>query len=108
MRFEGGRAVQIDADSGAEILRGDDAPRTRARPGIGEVALVDRESRIGQSGSVFYSILLDENAASRTWRSARAYPFSVDGPDREKANTSTIHVDFMVGSQRGRGHRRAA
>ena len=97
VRFEGGRATQIDADSGAEILRSmcaQDAGAAR----IGEVALVDRESRIGQSGSVFYSILLDENAASHL-ALGNAYPFSVeDGPDRERANSSAIHVDFMVGS----------
>ncbi len=97
VRFEGGRAVQIDADSGAEILRSMcDKDEGAAR--LGEVALVDRESRIGQSGSVFYSILLDENAASHLALGA-AYPFSVaDDSDRERANRSAIHVDFMVGS----------
>jgi aminopeptidase len=96
VRFEGGRAVQIDADSGAEILRGMTAKDDGAAR-IGEVALVDRESRVGQSGSVFYSILLDENAASHLALGA-AYPFSVEGDDRDKANKSTIHIDFMVGS----------
>jgi aminopeptidase len=97
VRFEGGRAVQIDADSGAEILRSMCA-RDEGAARIGEVALVDRESRIGQSGSIFYSILLDENAASHL-ALGNAYPFSVqEGPDRERANKSTIHVDFMVGS----------
>jgi aminopeptidase len=97
VRFEGGQAVQIDAESGAGILRS----MTQKDDGaacIGEVALVDRDSRVGQSGSVFYSILLDENAASHLAFGA-AYPFSVqDGPDRARANRSTIHVDFMVGS----------
>ena len=31
---------------------------------LGEVALVDREGRIGRLGTVFYDTLLDENAAS--------------------------------------------
>jgi aminopeptidase len=96
VRFEGGRAVQIDADSGAEILRGMTA-KDEGAARIGEVALVDRESRIGQSGSVFYSILLDENAASHLALGA-AYPFSVEGPERDQANKSTIHIDFMIGS----------
>ena len=97
VRFEGGRAVQIDADSGAEILRSMCA-RDEGAARIGEVALVDRESRVGQSGSVFYSILLDENAACHLALGS-AYPFSVAaGPDRERANSSSIHVDFMVGS----------
>lgn len=96
VRFEGGRAVQIDADHGAEILRTMTA-KDEGAAGVGEVALVDRESRIGQSGSVFYSTLLDENAASHLALGS-AYPFSVEGPDRERANRSQIHVDFMVGS----------
>jgi len=97
VRFEGGRAVQIDADSGVEILRSMCA-KDEGAARIGEVALVDRESRIGQSGSVFYSILLDENAASHL-ALGNAYPFTVeDGPDRERANRSSIHIDFMVGS----------
>ncbi len=97
VRFEHGRAVQIDADAGAEILRSMTA-RDEGAARLGEVALVDRESRIGQSGSVFYSILLDENAASHL-ALGNAYPFSVHaGPDRDRANVSAIHVDFMVGS----------
>jgi aminopeptidase len=97
VRFEGGRAVQIDADSGAEVLRSMTL-KDEGAARLGEVALVDRESRIGQSGSVFYSILLDENAASHLALGS-AYPFSVgDEADRSRANTSAIHVDFMVGS----------
>jgi aminopeptidase len=97
VRFEGGRAVQIDADKGEEVLRSMCA-KDEGAARLGEVALVDRESRIGQSGQVFYSILLDENASSHLALGA-AYPFSVaDEADRARANTSTIHVDFMVGS----------
>ncbi len=98
VRFEGGRAVQIDADSGAETLRAMCA-KDEGASRLGEVALVDRESRVGQSGSVFYSILLDENAACHL-ALGNAYPFSVaDGPDRARANQSSIHIDFMVGSE---------
>jgi aminopeptidase len=97
VRFEGGRAVQIDADKGEEVLRSMCA-KDEGAARLGEVALVDRESRIGQSGQVFYSILLDENASSHLALGA-AYPFSVaDEADRARANTSAIHVDFMVGS----------
>jgi aminopeptidase len=98
VRFEGGRAVQIDAETGAETLRAMCA-KDEGASRLGEVALVDRESRVGQSGSVFYSILLDENAACHL-ALGNAYPFSVaDGPDRARANQSSIHVDFMVGSE---------
>src|SRR5207237_7891809 len=63
VRFEGGRAVQIDAEENAEALRG----RTAVDEGgarLGEVALVDREGRIGRLDTVFLTTLIDENAAS--------------------------------------------
>jgi aminopeptidase len=95
VRFEGGRAVAIDADHGAEALRtvcGRDEGASR----LGEVALVDREGRIGPLDTVFYDTLLDENAASHI-AFGRAYDFAVDEPHRARANHSDIHVDFMIG-----------
>jgi aminopeptidase len=97
VRFEAGRAVEINADKGAEILRTMTA-RDDGACRLGEVALVDRESRVGQSGVVFSDILLDENSASHI-ALGNAYPFSVgDADDRERANVSEIHIDFMIGS----------
>jgi aminopeptidase len=96
VRFEGGHAVQIDADSGAETLRAlieQDAGGTR----LGEVALVDREGRIGPLGTVFYDTLLDENAASHIALGS-AYESAAGEADRERLNRSSIHVDFMVGA----------
>ena len=63
VRFEGGNAVEIEADQGADTLRA----LSKRDPGaarLGEVALVDRESRIGNLDTVFFDTLLDENAAS--------------------------------------------
>lgn len=97
VHFEAGRAVALEATQGADILRTLIA-RDEGACRLGEVALVDRESRIGRSGSVFYSTLLDENSASHIAVGA-AYPFSVgDEADRRRANTSSIHIDFMIGS----------
>jgi aminopeptidase len=97
VRFEGGRAVELNADKGAEILRGM-AARDDGACRLGEVALVDRESRIGQSGTVFSDILLDENSASHIALGS-AYPFSVESAqDKARANVSQIHIDFMIGS----------
>jgi aminopeptidase len=96
VRFEGGRAVQIDANSGAETLRavvGQDEGGAR----LGEPALVDREGRIGPLDTVFYDTLLDENAASHMALGS-AYEAAVGEEDRERLNRSSIHVDFMVGS----------
>jgi aminopeptidase len=97
VRFEAGQAVEIDADEGAGTLR---AMSTKDAGGarLGEVALVDRESRIGQLGTVFYDTLLDENAASHI-ALGQGFAFAVaDAADQRRINTSEIHVDFMIGS----------
>jgi aminopeptidase len=96
VEFSGGRVTKIDADENAEVLRAyaardDDAGR------LGEVALVDREGRIGPLETVFYDTLLDENAASHIALGS-AYTFAVEGDDVQRANSSAIHVDFMIGS----------
>jgi aminopeptidase len=97
VRFEGGRAVAIDADEGAENLR----RRTQKDDGgvrLGEVALVDREGRIGPLDTIFYDTLVDENAASHI-ALGDAFAFAVtDDRDRERLNSSAIHYDFMIGA----------
>jgi aminopeptidase len=96
VRFEGGRAVSIEADAGAEALRARCAKDDGAAR-LGEVALVDREGRIGKTGTVFFNTLLDENAASHV-ALGNAYATAVGDEDRARINTSTIHIDFMIGS----------
>jgi aminopeptidase len=97
VRFEGGRAVEIDADDGAGTLRALSA-KDEGGTRLGEVALVDRESRIGQLGTVFYDTLLDENAASHV-ALGQALGFALGDPaDQARMNNSEIHVDFMIGS----------
>ena len=97
IRFEGGRAVEIDADANADTLR----QRCAADDGasrLGEVALVDRESRIGKLGRTFFMTLLDENAASHlALGDAYASPIA-DPADVARINASAIHIDFMIGS----------
>jgi aminopeptidase len=96
VRFEGGRAVEIDADENAEALRG----KTSLDDGaglLGELALVDGQGRIGPLGTVFYDTLLDENAASHI-ALGHGFPFAVEGEDLERVNDSRIHIDFMIGS----------
>lgn len=95
VRFEGGRAVQIDADSGADVLRGRAAVDEGAAR-LGEVALVDGSGRIGPLGTVFYDTLLDENAASHIALGA-GYPKGADASEAGNLNTSEIHIDFMIG-----------
>jgi aminopeptidase len=95
VRFEGGRAVEIDAEEGAGALRARCAKDDGASR-LGEVALVDGEGRIGRTGTVFFNTLLDENAASHI-AFGSAYASVVGDADRARINTSTIHIDFMIG-----------
>jgi aminopeptidase len=94
--FEEGRAVSVEADEGAEVLRGmieidDGAGR------LGEVALVDREGRIGPLGTVFYDTLLDENAASHVALGAGYLQGVTSEDEHARVNRSAIHTDFMIG-----------
>jgi aminopeptidase len=96
VRFEGGRAVQVEAESGAETLRTllkQDEGASR----LGEIALVDREGRIGQLDTVFYDTLLDENAATHMALGS-AYDAAAGKEDLGRLNRSSIHIDFMVGA----------
>jgi aminopeptidase len=97
VRFEGGRAVEIEADDGAGTLRML-SQRDAGAARLGEVALVDREGRIGPLGTIFYDTLLDENAASHI-ALGQGFAFAVEGDDQVgRINNSEIHVDFMIGS----------
>ena len=98
VRFEGGRAVQIDANANADVLRAI-AAKDDGAARLGEVALVDGSGRIDALGTVFWNTLLDENAASHVALGS-SYDFVVeDASDRSQANQSRIHVDFMIGSK---------
>jgi aminopeptidase len=96
VRFEGGRVVEIDADSGAEVLR-TRAAKDDGAARLGEVALVDKAGRIAESGSVFFNTLLDENAASHI-ALGQAYRGAVAESEWDKINNSQIHIDVMIGS----------
>ncbi len=63
--FSKGRLVRLEADSDDDrdfVATFIDTDRAGRR--LGEVALVDASSRIGQSGRIYYNTLLDENAAA--------------------------------------------
>jgi aminopeptidase len=95
--FEAGRAVDVRADEGGEVLRG----MTQIDVGaarLGEVALVDREGRIGPLGTVFYDTLLDENAASHIALGHGYLQGIASEADHPRLNRSKIHTDFMIGS----------
>lgn len=104
IRFEGGRAVEFDAEQGREVLRSIiEADENSCR--LGEVALVSKNTPIRQSKTLFYDTLYDENASCHL-ALGMGFPECVEGGlDADKdgllalgVNQSSTHVDFMVGS----------
>jgi len=73
---------------------------------IGEIALIQHDSPIQNTGLLFYNTLFDENASCHM-ALGRAYPMNVQGGtkmsqaelDKAGANNSMTHVDFMFGSK---------
>ncbi len=95
--FAQGRLVRLEADSDddrdfvAEFIDADRAGRR-----LGEVALVDASSRIGQTGRIYYNTLLDENAAAHIAFGSGFGGTRTETPPRG-LNRSTIHLDVMIG-----------
>ena len=90
-----GKIVDVRADKGADVVKGQLASDERAAY-FGEVALVDGTSRVGRTATTFFDTLYDENATCHI-----AYGFGVpevfDGDPGEGMNVSTVHTDFMIG-----------
>ena len=103
LRFEGGDAVEVRASSGADAVRGQMSVDENAKR-LGEVALVDGESRVGQTGITFFDTLFDENAACHIAYGA-GVTFGIDdaeglSPEQQRergVNNSAVHTDFMIG-----------
>ncbi len=104
VRFEGGRVAELHAASGEDVMRTHAATDAGAAR-LGEVALVDGDSRVGRTGIVFYDTLFDENASSHIALGAsilQAVPWAAELSAEERAergvNQSSVHTDFMIGS----------
>jgi aminopeptidase len=104
VRFAGGRAVEVRASSGEDVIRTHVATDDGASR-LGEVALVDGRSAVGETGIVFYDTLFDENASSHIAFGAaivQAIPWSAELEAEERSargvNHSSIHTDFMIGA----------
>jgi aminopeptidase len=106
VRFEGGRIVEAKASKGEAVLNkvldtDDGAGR------LGEVALVPHSSPISASGVLFYNTLFDENASCHIALGQCYSKCFLDGAslsqDQIKAqggNSSLIHIDWMIGSDK--------
>ena len=96
LRFEGGGIVDVRASAGADVVSGELATDENARF-LGEVALVDGNSRVGQTGLTFFDVLYDENASCHLAYGA-GLSYGIEGdPDGDGFNVSAVHTDFMVG-----------
>jgi aminopeptidase len=98
LRFEGGRVVEAKAEKGEDVVLSQLDSDEDARR-LGEVALVDGSSRVGQLGVTFFDTLFDENATCHIAYGA-SLGFTRDpevdlpaGAD----STSSVHTDFMIG-----------
>jgi aminopeptidase len=103
LRFEDGKAVDVQADEGGEVVSEQLSSEQQA-PFLGEIALVDGSSRVKRSGLVFKDTLFDENASCHL-AYGQGLPFTLEEPDGKGAdellelgvNVAGIHVDFMIG-----------
>jgi aminopeptidase len=106
VHFKDGKIVDISAEQGDETIKKlvfDNEGGT----GLGEVALVPDPSPISQSGITFFTTLYDENASNHLAIGA-AYPTTIQGGTtmsqdellENGMNTSIVHVDFMIGSEK--------
>lgn len=103
-RFAGGQVVEYGAEKGQPLL--DQFFGVEGCRRLGEVALVDSDSPIFQSGLLFYNTLFDENAAIHL-AFGRGYPIGIrDGgamkPEELDAlglNLSALHLDTMIGTE---------
>jgi aminopeptidase len=105
--FRGGRLVRIESkrDADSDFLTAYMA-RDAGAGRLGEVALVDGQSRVGAARRGYGTTLLDENAASHV-AFGSGFNFARD-PGAERVNTSKIHVDVMIGTPELEVHGRDA
>jgi aminopeptidase len=106
VRFEEGRIVEAKATRGEEVLNKVLDTDEGARR-LGEVALVPHSSPISKSGLLFFNTLFDENAACHIALGQCYSKCFIDGtklaPEQIAAqggNSSLIHIDWMIGSDK--------
>ncbi len=106
VRFEGGRIVEAKASKGEAVLNKVLDTDEGARR-LGEVALVPHSSPISASGILFYNTLFDENASchialgqcySKCFLNGAS--LSQDQIKAQGGNSSLIHIDWMIGSDK--------
>jgi aminopeptidase len=103
VNFSSGRVTEVRAAAGAELIR-ELVATDEGASYLGEIALVDGESRVAKSGLVFLNTLFDENAACHI-AFGQGTLEAVEGGEMmtHRAlevlgyNDSVVHTDFMIG-----------
>jgi aminopeptidase len=103
LRFAAGKVTDVHASTGVEIIRAQ-LETDEWAPYLGEIALVDGTSRVGQTGLTFMDTLFDENATCHI-AFGDGLVVSAEGSeqldnDERRAhgiNSSAVHTDFMIG-----------
>jgi aminopeptidase len=103
LRFAGGKAVEVNASTGADLVR-QELKTDDGASFLGEVSLVDGDSRVAQTGIIFFDTLFDENATCHIAYGQGIRTGVENGLDLELDhlaelgfNDSTVHTDFMIG-----------
>jgi aminopeptidase len=103
IQFSAGRAVEVKASSGADLVR-EELRTDDGAAFLGEVSLVDGDSRVGRTGIIFFDTLFDENAACHIAYGQGVQTgveggldLSADALAALGYNDSTVHTDFMIG-----------
>ena len=105
LEFKEGKVVNYNASEGKEELKNIIETDSESNM-LGECALVDKNSKIAMSGTLFYETLFDENAAchialGRGFK--ECLPNGQDLTDNELEergyNKSKNHVDMMIGTK---------
>ena len=103
IRFEGGKAVEVHAEQGEDLLK-TLISMDEGAAYLGECALVPQASPICESGLLFYNTLFDENAACHLALGAGFADTIEDFHHKTLEecralgiNDSMVHEDFMIG-----------
>jgi aminopeptidase len=101
--FEGGRATDVQARTGAEAVRAQLDSDEGARS-LGEVSLVEGSSRVRAAGVTFHDTLYDENVGCHVaW--GQSFSFCIEGGmglsqaelEARGLNFSSVHTDVVIG-----------
>jgi aminopeptidase len=96
--FRGGRLVKLKANGRNGRFFEQYIGSIKDADRLGEIALVDASSRIGQAGRVYYNTLLDENAAAHIAFGLGFEKTRTPGRSARGVNRSQTHVDVMIGT----------